>query len=599
VWFKDAHNLMHGQSWSTDALGTFAQRLSEASHRARTRLLFESRRRLPIESQAGREVQRHRVEGLEKADGVALLRRELLRVELGSALGQESLEGIWATLRGHPAMLAIAVRGFDSKDGTGLVEQLKKRGGTMGTIVAEWLNRLKLSPAESKVLAALLQCRRAVTVSALLGLDQDLGQTLQCLSEAGLIVSAADHVETEPLVRLVPESALPLAQEDVAPFHLRASEAFESEALLARGAEYIRAAQEANYHAALAGRRAPFDTRGVFDGVAGAAQRAYTDGRYSEVIRLLEGLIKLHIDSVLGAREDLVRVLCEAYAWDNQLEKAFELSARLVGRHPSSAVVYISIGKAALRSHRLEDVQRALAEGGPNLQKSSHFYLLAGRYHEVARSPATHAVEAFQKAIDVDKTNGWAYFHLARALVRFGKLEEAFEVIDQGRSIVEKWSGGGALRLEHALMQEEMKALVQSGDLEHASKIAEFLTRAHEPAVEVIVYSAYVRAMLTKAGAPNVDAFEHAIDRLKGSKTSHDRAKIHLLRGKLYELVGRPTDAEREFEFACNEDPYDMHMLKCHADAIEDLLSRNPGPRVVALQEKLSRVNAAMAALKE
>ena len=290
--------------------------------------------------------------------------------------------------------------------------------------------------------------------------------------------------------------------------------------------------------------------------------------------------------------------MARAYAWCNQFDAAFQVASELVAASTSRGTIYLEIGNAAMRSRRYLDVHRALEYARERLGNTAGTYLLEGRLHEREHRDHASAARCFREAVHLNTGDGWALFYLARSLIRIGELEDALDMLARACELNENRHGRGARTLEQALMHQQMRALVLSGQIREADAIARLLSQNPDAEPEVLVYAAYVQAVSTGDGAnnPNLEHFDDVIERLERTSrvAAHDRAEVALFRGKLLELRNQHTDAEQAYAKACSDDPHNIHMKICHARALGRLMQHASGARLEQLRATLAAVESAI-----
>lgn len=610
VWFVDAHNITRERLWITDAISRLISRLLDAQRAVgRLKYVFESRRAIPLDAPLGVHVRRRRVQGLGPKDATALIQQQLRRVGLDAAtVDAAAIEEIAQAVSGHPGMLFLCAEVCEREGTDAVLEQLRGRRGFYMTAVRQLLDRMQLREAERRVLHALAECRRPVPAAVLdtLLTEGDRQEAVGELIDACLIERTSEgQLALAAMLRGAGPSLSPPGEQERRQFHALLADHFAGLSRTGSGLESYYAGFEANYHAAYAGLAPVCDTRGVEDAVIGIAAGYYRSEEYDQVARVLEPLISVKggAGSLIASREDAVAMLAEAYGWTNQFEKAFALTRDLVQVRPQYASIFLEIGDAAMRSRQYPWVRDAIAQGAAAGADESELLMLRGRLAEKAESDLWGAISSYRAAIDAGSAPGWCFFYLGRALFRVGELEDALDVLGRGRDIVAERDGAGARNLENALLSQEMMALAMNDEWEPAEAIARVLATAEDPRPEAVLLGAYVRAYVDLSkGRPNP---EHHLDdalaqlKSKDSGTSSTKAQLALFKGKLSETRGYPREAMREYEMACQHDPYNMHMKLClKRSLLKSVKAAKSESERRAYQDALERVERDIGALK-
>lgn len=600
LWIEDAHNLTDRRQWRSTQLGKFFRALFDALKVATgVRVVVESRFRIEFDAGLGQRIQRLSVRGLHADDAVKLLERELHRVELAAAFTADEKAEIVRLVEGHPGMLALCAQVAVSDGARELLVQLRARKGFFLAAVEALVSRLQLGDDEKRILLALLDCRRPVPTAALDGLSIEggCGVPLRHLLDAGLVVRVADDIGISWLLR---ESASALGSLETArrtAFHRQAANAYDEKVRTTPGVAAYVAALEANYHAIQAGDKPPFDPGGLLDSLVGAATKRFQADEYEAVVNLLAPVRAAAKPALHSVREEVWNLLARAYAWSNRFDDAFEVATELTTASPSRGEIFLDIGQAAMRARRYPDVRRALDHALKQTGNTAGTSLLAGRLHESENRDYASAARCFREAVHIDAGDGWAYFYLARSLIRIGEFDDALNMLARACELNERRHGRGARRLEQALLSQQMRALALTGAYREAETIARLLSQSPDAEPEVLVYAAYVQAASNGgASKPNLEHFDAAIERLQRTnpRAAHARAEVALFRGKLLEHRNQHAEAEQAYAQACHDDPHNIHMKICHARALGRLLTNAAGSKRDQLRDTLDDVESAI-----
>lgn len=157
VVFEASHNLIQDGHWRTIGLERFLAALVEAASKAKTRLLFESRRELHIPVAMGVQIARRKVPGLPTKDAIALLEQQLRRAGLETDVVSDAERNELARrVDGHPGMLILVADACATEGAQRVVSDLKRRSGRYLSAINRLVGALGLSSAAQKVLAALV-----------------------------------------------------------------------------------------------------------------------------------------------------------------------------------------------------------------------------------------------------------------------------------------------------------------------------------------------------------------------------------------------------------------------------------------------------------
>ena len=325
------------------------------------------------------------------------------------------------------------------------------------------------------------------------------------------------------------------SEDELRAFHKAAADHFAEIVDSTAATSTLPAAIEANYHAALGNIAPPCPLAGILDGVAAAARREYDLENYLGVVTLLGPLVNERVS------EDLVAMLAESYAWTNNYGESFTLSDQAVKRNRNYAWLYISICKAAIRSHEWDVARKAVRKAEAVEPGSYEVDLYKGRIAERDRAPDT-AIAHFQDACSKTEKDPWPHFYLARALLRYGKPEEALDAIASGQRLVSDRPFRRSDRhFENALMSQQVLALLLVGQDEPARKLLEILETREDVRPEIIVCAAFVRARddALSAGQSSLECFEAALKRLNAGDSQKRFTRQQILyfrRGSLRKL---------------------------------------------------------------
>lgn len=568
LWIEDCHHLVEESHWRTEALSRLLGCLVELDRDTACKLLLESRWALPLDLPLGTATLRRRVAGLRERDALAFLEQHLHRSGVSVAnVDDDDKRTIVRAVDGHPGMLILCAEAIGHEGVSRVVADLKGRRGFYLGALSKLVRGLGLSRDAERALAALSRCRLAVPSVVLIGILGDRhGQAIDelvaaCIAERDP-ATAAVHVVA--LLRNVPDPGLLDAKEWPA-LHKSVSEHFVAVTRSSHGIIAHQAAVEANYHAALAGVPAPIDLAGLRDAVAGAARTEYEAEHFERVVGMVAPLCETP-GAMTSLPEDLLALLADSYAWTSRFKEAMEIADAVIRRNRDYAWLYTEACKAALRARETGRAKDALARAEAVAPGFYRVALLRGQIAEQERD-RERAVTCYREAVRLSQRDMWPYFYLARALLRSGEPAEALEVVAKGREIVQELTGRSARDLEMALLEQEMIALVLTGDHEAAQTILNVFSERKDLRPESIVCAAYVRAYYA-ADAPSdaVRAFDLALDQLKtrDARGAHTRAQIALLRGKLMAAKGDLSGAERELQMATELDAQNMHMRLSH-----------------------------------
>lgn len=586
VWIENGHYLLEGPGWSTGALDVLMQAIVRAADDAGFRLIFESRRRLPLSLGPSVLYLSRQLGGLPQPDAIAFFESHLRRtgIELES-VQQDTIVLVVKLVSGHPGLLALAAEAASRQGLPSVVDDLKARRGFFIAAIGRLVHELALTDDEKAVLQALSACRRPIPAQLLAAVSEGAPQLIARLADACVVErSPTNDVTLAPILSDTAGGFSALLPVTATKFHKEVSGWLATRAATAQPLVAFTAAIEANYHATLAGLPNPCKLVGIFDEILAVARRERDRDNYSRVIELLEPIVEHH-GKAADVPENMLGMYAEALAWSGDFDRALEVADAVVAKNTNYAWLYTDTARAALHSHKLPEAQLALERAEVHAPESHMVSLLKGQLAERS-GDSGRALAFFRDAEARAKHDGWPAFYLSRALIWRGEYEEALAVAGRGRDKAEKHAGRGALALENALMQQEMVALLFLGKHETAKVMLGILEGAPEPRPEVIVCAAYVRAYYSKATTEDevLEEFDKALKRLdpKDFARSHTRAQVELFRGKLRELKGDLLTAKEDYRRAVQSDPENMHMRLCLLRAIRELRGRAMARRSAA-----------------
>jgi tetratricopeptide (TPR) repeat protein len=565
LWVEDAHHLIDFGTWRTTEIGKFFEAFLQSAVLSKTKIIIETTRSLPVDSDVKLQVRWRTLRGISTHDGVAFLDQQLNRLDLPlDSANPQQKHTLVSTLDGHPGLIVVTADLIARRPIEDLIRDLRSRKGRLNEAIRRLFSLASLPINEKTVLAALKEVRIPIPMNLvdLLMLGETSTSILLDLMRAGFVVrESASLVAISPILRVAEVDLPELDSKLRIDFHRRLTQHFTDLARSFRRDDYLSLAVEANYHASHAGLSPPCNLGGILDGLNAAVSDEYVRQNHAKVISMLSNISSAELP------EDLQFMLACSFGWEGKFDEGFEIACRLSEKNLANASAFAEICKAALRSRQNDQAQRAVDYAEKYEHDSYLVDLYKGRLAEL-KGQVFEAVNHFEDASRKSSKDPWPYFYWARGLLRAGQPEKTLDTTSLGRDFIEDRHGISVRNFEKALMSIELSALVQTGDTQTAMNIVDTIDLSREENPETILSVGFVRASIETEGTSKVEVlahFERAVENIKQSEKQKRfvQAKISLFRGKLFEQFGDLGKAQEEYSRAVREDAHNVHMKEC------------------------------------
>lgn len=559
-----AHLLLNRGSWRDDLMPKVLDTLVDAARQARCKVIFESRRQLPLVFGVPASRKPLRVYGLDRLRnpyGVSLFDAQLRRVDLSpNVLSAEEKALLVTKLGGHPVAIALAADAAFEGGARSLLNALRSHKGFFLNFVSRLIRSLELSDFDKVLLQMLSLARTGVPREALLQASGfPATELLRDLISMGAVeVTTDDLIEIAGVLReyFDPEQ---LTSDQRAAFHKSAAQAYA--ALVKERSENLAAGVEAEYHAGVIGASIPASAASrLVDGALGSAFRLYNSGEYERASVIVERLLQ-------GRQTvDILRLAARTEAYRNNFDAALRYARAAFSRNPRDTDLLADLAKIALNQYR-DDV----AEGMISIARSAGVEAVAILIVEgrmlLRRAEFIGAEQAFRRAIELTTNNSWPFYFLGASYIQSGRLEDALEVLEAG----ERFFYESQSRSRRALMAIRTKLAVIHlllGRDDLAAPMVDALVQEDPDNPEVLRVQAAL--IIAKEG---VQQAAKALELLTKArvKTRRDRAQLHLFTGIFFLRMDDRHGAAEEFRKGLDADSGNVYLMMKLARTLFDL----------------------------
>ncbi len=593
LWIESLDHLWDDDAQTGPELTAFWSLLEQAlSLVPRAKVLVESRRWPELSPGLLGRVARRRIQPFSAEDALAFFEASLVRV--GVSLAESTIhqrQTLAKAVERHAGLLLLAAEACAKQSVADIGRDLRHRRGFFLNAVRYLLEQVALTSDEGHLLTWLAEARVALDPAVFTDGSAERIAALTALIGKGLVRTGDEGVEILGVLRGASTewtgTAAPL---DVRNFHLRAMRYFVERAAVAAPLPRLLSMIEANYHATEAGQSLPFALQSAFEGLIGAAQRAYDKEDYARTVTILAPVIDER--GVRGDRASAMYV--DALAWSGNVDEALYLAETVVTYDRALGWLFYEIARAALHERNTRTAHIATARGVELRGANSESEVLFGRI-AASEGNLASAEERFIAAVEKARPgDAWPHFYLARHYVRQGLPSKGKRMAKVGRDRAANARGRLGRRVELALMSVILYCHAALGDEDGMRGLIKHLDRRRGLQPEGIVSLAYCTAHVLVAKTPllALQAFEEAVARLAQRETSqrHTRAQIHMFRGKLFLELSKPAEAIQELENALALDATNGHMRSVLRRAIEDRLPLVDTPVRISLQRRLEEL---------
>lgn len=549
VVLENAHHLVDRDHWRDPRLAGVLDGILDAATQTRTRIVFESRTHLPLSHL--RTPIRLRVHGFwknQEDDGLRIFDSRLRAhgVRPDDAADDERRRVVRA-LGGHPRALAIAASVASTEGWTELSKGIRSGSGDVVTYVRQLIDLAVLADEEQLILSLLSAARGGVPKEALLlALESESsGKSLRRLVGMGAVdEEMGGSVEIAPVLRNL-STAVSVEKAVLDNFY---NAIYQQLVAIARErATPVQVSLDLDYYATLIGKALP-DTMVLQDGVVAAAKALYEQGRFSEVVALLEPTVHRFPSS------DIKRLILLSLGSLGQFDKLMPLAGSAFVANPRDTYLLRELSMMAMRTHNEESAQHLV-----RLARQAHMdeaeVLTTDGLLAMRRGQLRVAEERLRRARQLTSRNIWLYYHHARVLLEMGETEEAQNVLLMGLDIAaERGRNDRVIDLMNAKLAYSHYL---AGDLATAKTLVESLLHADKTNVEL--QRLYVAVSIKLDGL--TDAADIAMHlKMSDARSGHDRALCEFLLGRFYLGVGAVDEAIIHLRSACRLQPNDVSM---------------------------------------
>jgi len=552
LWIHNSERLLHSHSWRTSELSQIIGKLIKALKDTKTKVIFETRRALPLELEDRSIFFHKRIHGMErelKSHGVSFLDYQIRRVGLSPQEYDIHIkERIVEKLGGHPVALAVCADALYEEGLSSVQESLEERSGFFLSFVRGLLRSITLSDEERMILRLLSGCRTPIPreiVSRVF--DTLILPYVRNLIDLCMIeVSPSSHIRLPGLL----SSFFDI--EEVPPdvrrrFHNACKEIYTK--LFNKDSSKIDCAIEADYHAVLAGREPQLAGK-LVDSQLAAAQNFYDSQEYSSAKDILDKILSVR------SSDDVLRLSALVDARCNSFNTALSKTETVFRNNPRDTWLLSEISRIALSQGRDDIAERLVGIARSANMEDTSILIVSGRML-LRRGDIYGAKEEFEKAIKVTRRNAWPFYFLGKTYLRLGRENEAIDILYEG----EKFIYEKEIRNERVLTAIRTQlgiAYLLSGDIELAAQTLEnlYLKKNQDPEVT----RAYALVSLKKEG---VNKAHEAFEKLAKARirSRYDRSQYHLFYGIFYLWVGDKGNASKEFSKAHKEDKNNVYVM--------------------------------------
>ena len=553
VIIESAHHLLNYGAWRDDRLPELLSRLAGIAGELSCTVLLETRVALPLEMPDPSRVAYLRVFGLDGRklrDGIALFDAQLRRNDLSpNSVSEQDKEHIVKRLGGHPLALAYAANVVANEGLDELVSILREKRGFFKDYVAKLLKGLGLSKEERKILKLAALARNSIE-RTVLSATADFSANPIVQNLIGLSALELDEMNLVRIAGILREFLDPktLSEEETTKFHTKAAESFSR---LSKRKEFqLRAQIEAEFHSRLAGICVAATT-GLPDAALGAAEKLYSQQRYSESREIVEQLLKKQ------ETLDLLRLAAKIAIRTNNFREGVQYAKKVLTRNPKDTRLLSEMTKIALTQWQTDELAEDLFQTAKQAGVAEDAVLVARGRVLLRKRKFVEAERAFRQAAKLTTGNPWPFFYLGRICILLGHLDDAIEILCEG----ENFCTGNSSRNRHAynaIRGQLALAYIFSGETELAEKIIESLVEEDSPKPEILRINAALQ--IKKLGIQKAHLAWRRLSE-ESAKSRHDKCLQHLFMALFYLETGDRYKASEEFSKAHNADQSNVFVL--------------------------------------
>jgi tetratricopeptide (TPR) repeat protein len=541
---EGCQELLDAGHWREGDIGEVMSGLADYCCDARIKLVLESRRDLPFETEKIRSAtERLGIQGFNERRnkyGVQLFESQLRRVgvPVGIMSSQEK-DQLVSRLSGHPKALEVAANVCFDDGPEELLKAVSSGSGRLMPRIRSLFSHLALSTDESRLLALLAASRSAVPRSVITEvLSGNANRDIRELISLGAI-EQTEHgwIYVANLMRGSVADAALNPEDERRLHHVAARTLADS---VGDGPDSLEIAVEAEHHAALVGDKLSIST-GLLDGALAAARAHYESQQYEAAAKILNVLLHRR------KTRSVLRLAALVFARLRELDKAVALAKAAFQLDTRDTALLAILGGIALtqRDERLaESLLFTARDAGV---EDADILILQGRL-ALRRSELNKAVAIFERAVKLTERNPWAFVQLGETYQRLGRLDHAIDALADGERFYydRECNWPKAIRTLRAKLGV-CYALAGKSDL--ARTYIEGIA-AEERSPE----AALAFATITKGAGE--EGMRDALSELRRSRVSNafERCQMHLFAGQCYLVLGEKEAANREFEKAFESD---------------------------------------------
>lgn len=564
VVLERSHLLLNRGAWRDELIPRVLDTIAQATGQTRCKLVFETRRQLPLTLSNPLVRKPLRVYGLDKSRstyGVSLFDAQLRRAGLSPThIGTADKAFIVNRLGGHPVAIALAADTAYEHGAAGMVEALKSHQGFFLNFVSRLIRSLELSDQDRILLEMLCLARVGVPRESLLrAADFPAGEAIRELVVIGAVeVTPDDLLEVASVLReyFDPER---LSRDQRQAFHKAAAEAYASLAQ-ARGND-LAAAIEAEFHAGVIGVGVPESTATqLFDGALGSAFHLFQSGEYEKAGNILRPLLRRR------HTVDILRLAAKIEAHRNNFDLALVHAKEAFKRNPRDTQLLAELAKIALNQYR-DDVAEAMISMARAAGVEAVSILIVEGRMRLRRSEFGAAEQAFRRAISLTTNNPWPFYYLGVAFMNSGRLLDAVEVLEEGETFYyeRECRGRSALR---AIRTKRAVAHLLLANYDLAGPIVDRLVEEDPDNPEVL--RAQGALIIAREGIQQIGKALELLTRAR-VKSRRDRAQLHLFTGTFYLAINDRLGAAEEFRRGKDADSGNVLIMMKLARTVYDL----------------------------
>ena len=556
IVLRGAHQLVSFGDWRDPSFPELIRRIADALAKAGGKLIIESIRQLTLDTFSPGELARVPLRGLDDDNGTVLLDQHLRRVGIDPThFNADDRRLIVATLGGHPGAIILAAEFIFSEGMTTVITDLRVRKGVHARIVRLLLTKCDFAEEELCLLSVLNNIRVPIPAKLLDEIvDCPAVPVAMSLWRASVVDRLRDdEIEISTLLRgfadLPPCDATLLNT-----LHSVLSDHFGIRASEGIGAEHLRWAAEARYHATLAGCLAfgP-DVRQLADGVLGALMQKVRQHDYEGARPLVDGLLKTHRTAEICQQAAVV------YARLGDVEPALILAKEALSMDARRTWVLSEVGRLALHIHRSEIAADAVTIVKAAGRDNSYLAVLEGRIC-IQNDDFDGAIQAFRRGVALSEADGrdaWPFLYLGRELLKGGEVDEAIDVLYRGETLET-----GQHRLHRnvlvAIRTQLAIAYLIAKELPSAQNYLKLVLDEDPGNPEVARANVFFKAV---TGAEDVaSSVAKGLDPRR-ARHRYERSQIHMYRGLFFLNTGNRERASEEFRLAHRADPRNVFVL--------------------------------------